>query len=737
MYEIVTLLSINSDWLITANLLLSTLLLMWVLRYRTLYRVFRKEAEQHSNSIDELNEGFYRASIDGKLTNANTALVNMIGFETREELLEEIDSAADAWYIVPGRRKEFARLLRTNGYVSDFVSEAKNLKTGEHIWISENAHLVNVASNGKSTHYEGSMLDITDAVQRNKLEDRIEKLSSNLPGGLFQLQYDNKGNFTVPYVSQSFRDLLRLENQVISNPNLFLKQIHPEHLEKYLQSLNKSLTRMTGWMVEFKIKKMDGVERWIGLIATPEKLADGSIIFHGHVNDITERKEVESKIAYYAYYDPLTRLPNRTFFMHHLERAIPSATRSGAYGAILFLDIDNFKLLNDSHGHAKGDLLLKEVANRLTATVRVNDTVSRFGGDEFVILLDDVGKNEIDAGKNASIVAEKIISEFGRGFDIGSDQHNCSPSIGVVTFGGQKDDADALILNADIAMYEAKKLGKNNFVLFDTDKSEIVTNLNQLQSRLRTAIKQEELCVYFQPQIDHCGRIYGAEALVRWQHPDLGLLMPNDFIPLAEQSGLICDLNNFVLNKSLEKLAEWREQGCDEDFRLAVNISPQQLRQASFIGKLTKFTSQNEVPPTLLTLEVTEHSMARDFETTAMRMQEIRQLGIKISLDDFGTGYSSLSQLNELHFDEVKIDGSFIAHLEESKSSQSLVEAIIAMAKALDLDIVAEHVNTNFQERFLLARGCLRFQGYCYSKPLPEDEFRKLIISREKIQISA
>jgi len=737
MYDIVTLLSINSDWLITANLLLSTLLLLWVLRYRTLYRAFRKEAEQHGNSLDELNEGFYRASIDGKLINANTALVRMIGFDTCEELLKNIETVSDTWYVVEGRRKEFAKLLRSNGSVNDFVSEARNLKTGEPIWISENAHLVSTKSNGKPTHYEGSMLDITDAVQRNKLEDRIEKLSSNLPGGLFQLQRESNGNYTVPYVSASFRDLLRLGEQVISDPNSFLKQIHPDHLNKYLQSLNKSLERMTSWTVEFKIKKMDGVERWMGLIATPERLDDGSIIIHGHINDITERKQVESKIAYYAYYDPLTRLPNRTFFMHHLERAIPSAARRGAYGAILFLDMDNFKLLNDTYGHAKGDMLLKEVALRLSGAVRANDTVSRFGGDEFVILLDDIGKNEIEAMRNASIVAKKIISEFGRGFDISGEQHNSSPSIGVVTFSGDNDDADALILNADIAMYEAKKLGKNNFVVFDTDKSAVVTNLNQLQSRLGTAIKQEELCVFFQPQIDQRGLIYGAEALVRWQHPDLGLLMPNDFIPLAEQSGLICELNDFVLNKSLEKYSKWRKLGCDEELQLAVNISPQQLRQSSFVPKLIKFTKQNDVPLTSLTLEVTEHSMARDFETTTLRMQEIRQLGIKISLDDFGTGYSSLSQLNELHFDEVKIDGSFIARLEESKSSQSLVEAIIAMAKALDLEIVAEHVNTSFQERFLLARGCLKFQGYSYSRPLPEDEFCDLVLSRKKIQLSA
>lgn len=735
MFDIVSLLSLNHDWLLTANLLLSTLLLLWVLRFKKLYRVSRQEAEQHLCSLDELNEGFYRSNIDGQLTYANPTLVKMMGFDTQSEFLIYSNSDKNGNYSDANRRSEFCELLKRESILQDFVSKVTNPKTGENIWVSENAHLVK-NSNGVPTQYEGSVQNITDAVQRKTLEERMEKLANNLPGGLFQLCRGNDGKFSVPYISRGFLEIMGVNEGFALDPYKYIDQVDADHKDRYLQTLKQSFEQLTEWNVEFRFKKQNGTECWMGVIGTPELRQNGHIIMHGHVNDISERKEAEGKIAYYAYYDPLTRLPNRTFFMHQLAQAISSSARNGQYGAILFLDIDNFKLLNDTHGHAVGDSLLQEVATLLNTTIRGNDIVSRFGGDEFVLLLDAIGESEIEAAMNASIVARKIISEFSKGFDLSGVQQNSSPSIGVITFDGKNGNSDNLVKNADIAMYEAKKQGRNNFVVFDSDKSAIVTNLNQLQSRLGKAIKNSELTIYYQPQVNQNGMIYGAEALVRWQHPELGLLMPSDFIPLAEQSGLICELNDFVLEKSMSQLANWRKNLNVTDLCLAVNISPQQLRQPTFVGGIEKLAARLQLPLGLMTLEVTEHTMARDFDTMTLRMQEIRQLGMKISLDDFGTGYSSLSQLNELPFDEVKIDGSFIANLEESKASQSLVEAIIAMARALELEIVGEHVNTGFQERFLLARGCHKFQGYSYSKPLPENEFLALIKDKKPIQIS-
>ena len=735
MFDTVTLLSLNAEWLLTANLLLSCLLLLWVLRYRQLYRSFKKEADQHSTSLDELNEGFYRASIDGKITNVNSAFAEMLGFDSREEFLAGNKDVANEWYLEPNRREIFSQLLIANGSVHNFVSEAKNIKTKETIWVSENAHIVNSEENGKATHYEGSMLNITDAVLRVKLEDRIEKLSMNLPGGLFQMASDDAGTITIPYASQGFHELLGVENNTSPELKDLFAQIHPDFRKRFNDSMKRSLENNSCWNVDFRVNNHNDTETWIGLVATPEQLEDGTTIFHGHLNDISERKENEGKVAYYAYYDPLTRLPNRTFFTHQLSSALVSSKRSGKFGALLFLDIDNFKNLNDNHGHAVGDLLLQQVADRLSATVRANDTVSRFGGDEFVILLEGVGETTKEAEINASLVARKIISEFDAGFNLDGLLQESSPSIGIVTFSSDKISCDGLIKNADNAMYEAKKQGRKKFVLFATEETTTDSSNQLLQKDLADALKADELSLYFHPQIDQNGKIYGAEALLRWQHSNHGLLIPKDILPLADSSGLNNDLNEFVLRNAVANLAKWRRNNCDTNLRLAINVSAQQLRQASFKSQLVKVTEEHKVPLELLTLEVTEYTLRRDIKAMAESMNAIKKLGVKISLDDYGIGNSSLLQLSALPFDEVKIDGTFIRLLGDDEANQRLVEAILATANAMNIDIVAEHVNSGFQERFLLARGCRKFQGYSYSKPLPDEDFQNFLMRDEEVRL--
>ncbi|MCP4070565.1 MAG: diguanylate cyclase [Hyphomicrobiales bacterium] len=482
MYNIVTMLSIDRDWLLTTNLLLSVLLLLWVLRYRVLYRNSKEEADQYSKSLEELNEGFYRAEINGKLVYANPAMAKLVGLDDCDELFSSGDETANTWYVEPGRKKLFVEILKKNGFVRDFISQIRHIKTGKIIWISENAHLVGKVSEGEAAHYEGLMHNISDAVQRGKLEDRIEKLSDNLPGGLFQLQVNRNGSFSVPFTSRGFHDLTGLSKADLATPKIFLNRIHAEFRDRCAQTLSVSLETMESWTVDFKITKSDGVDCWVGVTATPERLNNGTIFLHGHISDISQRKEAEGKIAYYAYYDPLTRLPNRTFFLHHLEKSISSSSRSGIFKALLFLDIDNFKLVNDAHGHLIGDLLLKEVANRISKVVRANDTVSRLGGDEFVILLDSIGESETVANTNATTVANKIIEEFSRGFVLDGERHNCTASIGIYPFNGDNTDCEVLIKNADTAMYEAKKNGKNKIAIFIDDDCANIKNFNQVQS---------------------------------------------------------------------------------------------------------------------------------------------------------------------------------------------------------------------------------------------------------------
>ena len=733
MFEIIALLSVNQKWLLTAILLLSILLPIWLVRYSNLYREYKLRAEQYSNSLDELDEGFFRGNIDGVVTYVNPAMVRMFGLDCSNKICEIKNEMIDSVYVKPGRREEFKRQLVADGQVREFVSEIRNISTGKTIWIEENVHVVNTTGKDQSFCYEGSIRDITDAVLRKRLEDRLEKLSRNLPGGLFQLLVDEDGTFSIPYYSHGLLELMDKDVEAISHPKFFIDAVIPEHRDKYAKSLKNSLKTGECWEVELKIIKSDGSELWVGLVATLERLDKGATIFHGHIKDITARKETEAQVAYYAYYDPLTRLPNRTFFIRSLDRFIASSARSGNYGAILFLDIDKFKLLNDTLGHAKGDLLLKMVASRLKKVTGENDIVSRFGGDEFVVLLDGIGNNSEQAKANAANTGRLIISQFRQGFELGDDGlQNSSPSIGMVVFNGDGFDSDTLIKNADTAMYEAKKLGRNNIVTFSDSDNFTAKDLVQLQSRLGTAIKEGELSIFYQAQIDHNGDIFGAEALVRWEHPELGFIAPGDFIPLAEQSGLICKLNDFVFKQSMENLANWRAEGCDKYFRLAINVSAQQLYNPEFIPSILDMAKSCNVPLSLLTFEIREKTIARDFDTIASKMQEIRELGIKMSIDNFGSGYSSLSQLSILPIDEVKIDGTIIAGLEDNKSNHSLVETIVACAKALRLELVAEHVNSSFQERFLLARGCRKFQGFSYSKPLPEEKFREFLFNKNE-----
>ena len=493
MYQIITMLSINQEWLLTANLLLSVLLLLWVLRYRILYRNTKQEAEQHYNSLDELNEGFYRAKIHGNLTYANRAMVKLIGYDNFEELCAVTHKVSGAGYLDPDRRKLFHEMLMRDGYVRDFVSEVRNVKSGELIWISENAHLVTDGDGKNPTHYEGLMLNITDAVQRGKLEDRIEKLSDNLPGGLFQLHLDKNGNFSMPYASLGFHHLTGIRRNELENPKVFLSNIHADHRERCGQTLSNSIDTMRVWNVEFKIRRPIGNDCWVAIVATPERCNDGSIIFHGHISNISERKVSEGKIAYYAYYDALTGLPNRTLFRHHLEKAVISSTRTRIYNALLFLDIDNFKTLNDTYGHATGDLLLKKVAGRLDRVTRSNDTVSRFGGDEFVFLLDAIGNNAELAKMNAEHVANKIMGEFHKEFILGEHKHRCTPSIGIHTFNGSITDCDILIRNADTAMYDAKKSGKNNIIIYDDGSSTAIADPAPFTIAGKTEPHHEEL----------------------------------------------------------------------------------------------------------------------------------------------------------------------------------------------------------------------------------------------------
>jgi diguanylate cyclase (GGDEF)-like protein/PAS domain S-box-containing protein len=721
-------LSRNGHWLTTANLLLSALLLLWLLRYVRLYRDVDNERARQQRLIDHLPDGVYRSAPGGRQLSANRALVRLNGYDSEAEMLSAVSDIGAGWYVEPGRRDEFKRQIHATGHVRDFVSEVYRHKTRERIWISEDARLV------RDEHgvewYEGTVRDVTESVRRRQSEERLEKLADNLPGGLFQLRVSGDGKFSAPYVSRGFLSLLAAPGDPAEpaalEPDAYLARIHRDDLPAYLRSMRLSAKDLGIWTQEFRYRRTPQSEwLWLGLTATPERLPDGGVLWHGHIGDISERKLAEEQVHNLAYVDSLTGLPNRRLFYDRLERAIAAARRADGYGAVLYLDLDNFKGLNDTQGHEVGDRLLRQVAERLSSCVRATDTVSRFGGDEFVIVAEQARGDRQACVAGAAATAAKILREFSRGFDLGAISHACSPSIGVVVFDGEAV-ASEVIKSADIAMYEAKKGGRNNYVLFDPASLKTVAENFAMQRELSTAIRHGELAFDFQPQVDADGRICGAEALVRWNHPQRGRLSPAVFVPIAEMTGMIVEINDWVLDEALRVLARWRRQPELRRLSLSVNVSVQQFRSPEFSARLARNLAMSGADPRRLTLELTEHSMARDPQAVAHRMESLKKAGVRFSLDDFGTGYSSLSQLNAFPFDEVKIDGAFVSHIEQSETNRKLIDAILGMANALGMETVAEHVSSAYQLEFLRSRGCYRYQGFHFHPPLEPSAFEEL-----------
>jgi len=694
-----------------------------ILAYRLLARSRRlsRKLEKLRQSIDSLPVGFYRSSPNGTQISANPALVRLNGYSSEEELLKSVKDISTEWYVDPNRRTEFKRILERDGHVTDFVSEIYRHKTRERIWISEDARLVRALKTGLGCYYEGTVRDVTESIHRKQLEERLDKLARNLPGGLFQMCRNPDGNFELIYASQRFLALLGMEHETFPiDPTPYLGRIHSADRQNHINSVTESAEIGEVWTSDFRYRDNGGSWIWLGATATPERLTDGRIIWHGYIADLSDRKRAEAKIERLAYFDSLTGLPNRRYFTDQLEQTVRANKRTGDHSALLYLDLDNFKSLNDGHGHEIGDRLLQEVAKRLKESARARDTVSRFGGDEFVVLLDNLGSDRTRAAASASGAANKILRAFGRGFDLGKFQHFSTPSIGVALFDASCGTANDIIKGADVAMYEAKKRGRNNFVLFDPSGLQSAAENYRLQRELAGAIGRGELGLEFQPQVDLSGNMFGAEALVRWNHPTRGMLAPREFVPIAEMTGAITDINEWVFRESLDVLARWKRNPHLRDVCLSVNVSVQQFRSPEFAERLCTILENNGVSGSQLTLEMTEHAMARDAEAIAERMRNLKRHGVRFSLDDFGTGHSSLSQLNSFPFDEVKIDGAFVARIEHGKSDRTLIEAILGMAAALGLDTVAEHVGNQQQLDFLRTRGCSRFQGFYFHPPMSE-----------------
>ncbi|MET0264686.1 MAG: EAL domain-containing protein [Duganella sp.] len=464
--------------------------------------------------------------------------------------------------------------------------------------------------------------------------------------------------------------------------------------------------------------------RWHRLRVTSLE-GGGAVLVH---RDITQRKAASEEIEMLAFYDPLTRLPNRRLLLERLRQVLNTSRLHDRYGALMFIDLDNFKTLNDTLGHNVGDMLLQQVAERLQASLRHGDTVARLGGDEFVVLLEGLSSDAREAAAHTEVLGAAIRTALNQPYALGTHICHSTPSIGVTLFhNGHPPHPDELLMQADIAMYQAKQGGRNGLRFFDQGMQDNINARADLERALRTAIEMHQFELHYQVQVDQHGRARGAEALVRWR-ANGRMISPGQFVPLAEETGLILQLGSWVLEEACARLRLWQEDPGLRHLTLAVNVSAAQFHQAGFCDQVRGAIARHAIDPRLLKLELTEGIVLKNVEVTAHSMQALRHMGVRIALDDFGTGYSSLQYLKRLPLSQLKIDQSFVRELVNDRSDQAIVTTVIAMARSLGLDLIAEGVETEAQRDMLLRLGCLRYQGYLYGRPLPVSDFEALAL---------
>lgn len=445
------------------------------------------------------------------------------------------------------------------------------------------------------------------------------------------------------------------------------------------------------------------------------------------LTDITINKAATDEIKNLAFYDPLTQLPNRRLLLDRLNQALAVISRNGQCGALLFLDLDHFKTLNDTLGHDVGDMLLQQVAARLTACVREGDTISRLGGDEFVVLLVGLSEQSIEAAAQTKDVAEKILTSLNQPYQLNTNTCRSTASIGATLLNGQEEAPRELLKQADIAMYQSKTGGRNTLQFFDPKMQEAINIRADMENELRTAIDQHQFQLYYQIQVGSTGQALGAEALIRWQHPERGMISPFNFIPLAEETGLILPIGQWVLDAACAQINTWQQNPLTQDLVLAVNVSAKQFHQVDFVEQVNTTLQRHEINPARLKLELTESMLVDNINDIITKMNMLSEIGIRFSLDDFGTGYSSLQYLKKLPLNQLKIDQSFVRDIVTDSSDRTIVRTIITMAHSLDINVIAEGVETAEQKQLLLDNGCTYYQGYLFSKPLPIDAFEALL----------
>lgn len=572
------------------------------------------------------------------------------------------------------------------------------------------------------TDIEYALLRFDLEAHKRRAEDELRIAAIAFESQEAMLVADADGN--ILRVNAAFTQMTGYaQDEVLGrNPSVLQSGRHPE---SFFTDMWDQVKARGHWQGEVWDRRKNGeiYPKWLNISCVRDR--DGAPSHYVETfSDTSERKAAAAAISRLAYYDSLTTLPNRQLMMDRLRQAIRAGVRSGGFGAVLFLDLDNFKTINDTLGHDEGDKLLMEAAQRLRGGVREQDTVSRFGGDEFVVLLENLEGPRDKAAVIVKTICEKLLAALAQPYHLRDKDYPCSASIGVAMWrGSPRTDEHELLKRSDLAMYEAKKAGRNTVRFFDPVMQTSLENRARLEGRLRSGLALGQFRLHLQPQVDARGQVLGAESLLRWFDPERGMVTPADFIALAEESDLIVAIGQWVLRTACEQLRTWSQDAATCALHLAVNISPRQFAEDAFVGDVASILAQCGADPRRLQLEITEGMLLTNVEETITKMDELRRLGVSFALDDFGTGYSSLSYLHRLPLNVLKIDQSFVQQMGVNSQSEAIIRTIIQMGQSLGLNVLAEGVETEAQRRQLLRLGCSSFQGYLFGRPLPVEGF--------------
>ena len=691
----------------------------------------RKRLEARARAADEKYraifenavEGIYQSGIDGSILRVNPAMARIFGFESARELVEQPAEAVHQLYVEPARWLEFRKLVEHQGAITGFESQVRR-RDGSVIWISENARALR-DKRGMMLGFEGTVVEITarkqaeEALRLSEERYKLAALGANDALWDWDVQADRF------YVSDRWAEMIGFDPAEIgSRPTDWMTRVHPDDRRRLLLQISEHLKGESKHLeIEYRLQHRSGAFRWMLMRGVSVQNEKGETIrVAGSQTDITARKHAEDQLRHDALHDALTGLPNRALFMDRLGQALARLQGRGDRFSVLFIDLDRFKVINDSLGHTAGDDLLRQTAQRLLSCVRPEDTVARLGGDEFTVLLE---------GGEATDFAARIQRELSKPVLLSRQEVVSTPSIGIAHGRLHYETPEEILRDADLAMYRAKSRGRAGHAEFDPAMHKSAVAVLQLESELRRAVERNELVLYYQPVVSlQTGQIAGFEALVHWNHPQRGLLRPLEFVPLAEETGLVVPIGEWVLREACRQTREW-QQRYSPLLTVGVNLSVRQFLNQDVVDSVAKALADSGLPPRTLRLELTESMLMDNAPRAAQVLVELRSLGISLDLDDFGTGYSSLSYLHNFRLDTLKIDRSFLA------GSWEIVTAIVNLARGLRLTLIAEGVENVTQLEQLRRLGCEYGQGYLFGRPLTPSDMEEMLRARESSRFVA